>query len=62
MCAHDGHSGTVAVAPEYRLEHHGTVSQSAMGNDDYEVWRDLMEVLEERDAEWWAEQDTDDEE
>jgi len=33
-----------------------------MGNDDYEVWRDLMEVLEERDAEWWAEQDTDDEE
>ena len=32
-----------------------------MGSDDYEEWRDLMEVLEERDAEWWAvaEQDTD---
>ena len=25
-----------------------------MGDDDYEAWRDLMEVLEERDAEWWA--------
>ena len=54
--------GTVGVAPEYRREHHGTVSQSAMGNDAYEAWRDLMEVLEERDAEWWAEQDTDEEE
>lgn len=27
-----------------------------MGIDDYEAWRDLMEVLEERDAEWCAEQ------
>lgn len=25
----------------------------------YEAWRDLQDVLEERDAEWWAEQDVD---
>lgn len=33
-----------------------------MGNDDYEEWRDLMDALEERDREWWAdaERDTDD--
>lgn len=31
--------------------------------DDYEAWRDLQDVLEERDAEWWAgaEQDLDEE-
>jgi hypothetical protein len=23
----------------------------------YEAWRDLQDVLEERDAEWWADQD-----
>lgn len=28
--------------------------------ENYEAWRDLQDVLEERDAEWWAEQDTDD--
>lgn len=25
--------------------------------DDYEAWRDLQAVLEERDREWWAEVD-----
>ena len=57
-----GMAGRSPLHRRTRLEHHGTVSQSAMGNDDYEAWRDLMEVLEERDAEWWAERDTDDEE
>jgi hypothetical protein len=27
----------------------------------YEAWRDLQDVLKERDAEWWAEQDSDEE-
>jgi hypothetical protein len=27
-----------------------------------EAWRDLQDVLEERDAEWWADQDSDGEE
>ena len=31
-----------------------------MGNDDYEEWRDLMDVLEERDREWWAQVEPDD--
>jgi hypothetical protein len=26
--------------------------------EGYEEWRDLQEVLEERDREWWAEADT----
>lgn len=30
--------------------------------EKYEAWRDLQDVLESRDAEWWAGQDTDDEE
>ena len=31
--------------------------------DDYEAWRALQDVLEERDREWWAEaQDTDEDE
>jgi hypothetical protein len=38
-------------APEYGEAH-----------KNYEAWRDLQDVLEERDAEWWAEHDTDDEE
>ena len=29
--------------------------------ENYEAWRDLQDVLEERDAEWWAEQDPDEE-
>jgi hypothetical protein len=29
-------------------------------HEAYEAWRDLQDVLEERDAEWWAEQNTDD--
>lgn len=32
-----------------------------MGNAEYEEWRDLMDVLEERDREWWAEENSDDE-
>lgn len=27
--------------------------------ENYEAWRDLQDVLEERDAEWWAGQDDD---
>lgn len=27
--------------------------------EEYEDWRALQEVLEERNAEWWATQDTD---
>jgi hypothetical protein len=41
-------------------EQHGQVTQPAPEQDDYEVWRDLQDVLEERDREWWAdEQDMD---
>jgi len=29
--------------------------------EDYQEWRDLQDVLEERDRDWWAEaQDSDD--
>ena len=35
------------------------MTQPAQESDDYEAWRDLQDVLEERDAEWWAEQDDD---
>ena len=45
-------------------EHHGLVTQPSPEYDEayenYEAWRDLQDVLEERDAEWWAEQDTSD--
>ena len=67
--------GNVRVAPCLRIcpvalctqpEQHGTVTQHASqyneAYDDYEAWRDLQDVLEERDAEWWAEQDSDEEE
>jgi hypothetical protein len=37
------------------------VSQLQPERDDVEEWRVLQEVLEERDREWWAEQDPDDE-
>ncbi len=54
------------VATSRRPAHHGRVSQPTPEYDDayetYEAWRDLQDVLEERDAEWWAGQDTDDEE
>lgn len=40
------HEGVTHPTPEY---------------DDYETWRFLQDVLEERNAEWWAEQDSDDE-
>jgi hypothetical protein len=33
------------------------VTQSAPEYDDHEAWRDLQDVLEERDAEWWAERE-----
>lgn len=36
------------------------MSQPAPEQDDSEAGRDLQDVLEERDAEWWAQQDTDD--
>jgi hypothetical protein len=35
------------------------VSQLQPERDDVEEWRVLQEVLEERDREWWAEQDPD---
>lgn len=54
-------SGTLTVAPDSGSAHHRTVSQSALGNDDYEEWRDLMEALEERDREWWDAQDDENE-
>lgn len=38
------------------------MTQPAPEYDDYEAWRDLQDVLEERDAEWWAGQDSDGEE
>lgn len=33
----------------------------AAEDDEYEAWRDLQDVLEARDAEWWAEQAADEE-
>jgi hypothetical protein len=33
------------------------MTQSAPEYDDYEAWRDLQDVLEERDAEYWTEED-----
>jgi hypothetical protein len=36
------------------------VPEFGEAHEAYEVWRDLQDVLEERDAEWWAEQNTDD--
>lgn len=42
-------------------EHHGDVTQSSPEFDEHEAWRDLQDVLEERDAEWWADQDPDEE-
>jgi hypothetical protein len=38
------------------------VSQPAQEYEDYEAWRDLQDVLEERDREHWAEQDGNSEE
>ena len=37
------------------------MSQPLHEPNDYESWRLLREVLEERDQEWWAEADDDDE-
>lgn len=58
----------VGIACVHCPEHHETVTQPAPEYDEahfaYEAWRDLQDVLEERDAEWWAEQhdDQDDDE
>lgn len=35
------------------------MTQPAPEKDDYEAWRDLQDVLEERDAEWWADAHSD---
>jgi hypothetical protein len=35
------------------------MSQPAPEYDDYEAWRDLQDVLEERDREYWAEEEVD---
>lgn len=49
------------VAFERWRAHHGRVSQPKPERDDVEDWRLLQEVLEERDREWWAEAEPDDE-
>jgi hypothetical protein len=36
------------------------VPEFDVAHEAYEAWRDLQDVLEERDAEWWAEQNSDD--
>ena len=41
-------------------EHHEWMNQPRPDQqDDYEAWRDLQAVLEERDREWWAAIDQD---
>ena len=35
------------------------MSQPAAESDDYEAWRDLQAALEERDREWWADEQDD---
>lgn len=35
------------------------MSQPLPERDDYEAWRDLQDVLEERDREWWDEAEGD---
>jgi hypothetical protein len=37
------------------------VSQPVPEYDDYEAWRDFQDVLEERDAEYWAQESDSDE-
>lgn len=37
------------------------MTQPAPEHDDYEAWQDLQAVLEERDAEYWAGLDDEDE-
>ena len=38
------------------------MTETASEQDDDEAWRDLQDVLEERDQEWWAQaQELDDE-
>ena len=39
--------------------HDEAMTQPATEYDDHEAWRDLQDVLEERDAEWWADQGSD---
>ena len=47
------------IDPARAPGHHGGMTQSAVEDDSYEAWRDLQDVLEERDAEYWAGQDLD---
>ena len=63
------HPGDTAegVVCRVRAQHHGRMTQPSPEHqtaaEDYQAWRDLQDVLEERDAEWWAEaQDTDENE
>lgn len=53
--------GPSGLMPPRGSEQHWVMTQSAPEQDDYEAWRDLQDVLEERDTEWWAgaEQDLD---
>lgn len=43
----------------------GLVRPNPVGSErsfeNYEAWRDLQGVLEDRDAEWWADHDPDEE-
>lgn len=46
-----------ALDRERPRSHSGVVTQPALEpSEDDEAWRDLQDVLEERDAEWWAEE------
>lgn len=43
------------VAGTVSRSHHRRVSQPQPEREEaYEAWRDLQDVLEERDREWWA--------
>lgn len=66
--------GTSAVEPRAMRAHHGGVSQpqpertpdveptdEPVPDAVYEAWRDLQDVLEERDREYWAGTYADDE-
>lgn len=54
-----GGSAAAAVACPGTQAHHGRMTQPQpeleQAAEDYEAWRDLQDVLEERDREWWAE-------
>lgn len=57
------HHGTVTQpAPELEPQSDEATSPQFANDEDYEDWRDLQDILEERNAEWWAEHETTDDE